>query len=270
MPMAKISGGDIHFTCHGQGAPVVMVLPQSSGPEGAGAFIDTLAENFMVVRYHPLGSGRSSPVLSPGAVSMAARAGEVVGALDALGIARAHLCCHSTGCGIGLAVVSTVPERVGGLVLMSPWTHADGHLTVMQRLRIAAARALAPRDYERFNASLLFPPAYRRAHEAGFERLAEAAGQQDAERIADRLNGILAFDARPILPGVACPTLVVTAADDQLMPAWFGREMAETIPAAELIALPDGGHMLPETQGRELAARVADFLGRRGPASFLS
>jgi len=249
MPTATTDGGDIHFTCSGDGAPVVMLLPQSSGPEGTDVFVGALAERFMVVRYDPLGSGRSSPVPTADAVSMAARAGEVAAVLDALGIERARLCCHSTGCGIGLSVASAAPERVGGLVLMSPWTHADGHLTVMQRLRIAAARALGPQNYERFNASLLFPPDYRRAHEAGFDRLEATAAQQDAARFEERLNAILAFDARAILPGIACPTLVVTAADDQLMPVWFGREMARDIPGAEFIELLGGGHMIRRPRG---------------------
>jgi aminoacrylate hydrolase len=262
MPVAKIDRGDIHYSCSGQGAPVAMLLPQSSGPQGTAAFVDSLAETFMVIRYDPLGAGRSSPAPSADAVTMRARAGEVIAVLDALGIARAWLCCHSTGCGIGLAVASAAPDRVSGLVLMSPWTHADGHLTVMQRLRIAAARALGPQDYERFNAGLLFSPDYRRAHEAAFDRLAEHAEQQDAEQIENRLNAILAFDARPILPAVACPALVVTAGDDQLMPAWFGRDMALDIPGAELIELAGGGHMIPETRGRELAFKVAEFLDR--------
>ncbi len=264
MPVAKIDRDDIHYSCSGQGEPVVMLLPHSSGPMGTEAFVDRLAEHFMVIRYDPLGAGRSSPAPTADAVTMRARAKEVLAVLDAAGIARARLCCHSTGCGIGLAVVSAVPERVDGLVLMSPWTHADGHLLVMQRLRIAVARALCPQDYERFNAALLFPPDYRRVHEPAFDRLAEAAAQQDAQQIENRLNAILSFDARPILASVACPALVVTAADDQLMPAWFGREMARGIPGAELIELPGGGHMIPETQGRELASAVSDFLGRHG------
>ena len=218
----------------------------------------------MVIRYDQRGTGRSAPALTSGAVTMAERAAEVVGLLDALGIARAHLCCHSTGCGIGLAVASGTRERVDGLILVSPWTHADGHLTTMQQLRIAAARGLDPYHYACFNASLLFPPAYRRAHEAGFKRMAAEAksAPQDAEQIANRLNAILSFDTRPLTPAIACPTLIVTADDDQLMPAWFGREMARTISASSLVELAGGGHMIPETRGSELAAAVLEFLGR--------
>jgi pimeloyl-ACP methyl ester carboxylesterase len=261
--MARVEGGDVYYTRSGSGSPVVMLLPQSSGPVGVEPFIDTLAENFMVVRYDQRGTGRSAPALTSEAMTMAGRAAEVAGLLDAIGIASAHFCCHSTGCGIGLAVASGNPERVDGLVLVSPWSHADAHLTTMQQLRIAAARGLDPYHYACFNASLLFPPAYRRTHEAGFARMAAEArsAPHDAEQISNRLNAILSFDTRPLTPAIACPTLIVTAEDDQLMPAWFGREMAQDIPGANLVELVGGGHMIPETRGGELAAAVLEFLG---------
>ncbi len=263
MPMAKVEGGDIHYTCTGSGRPVVMLLPQSRGPLGVEPFIDRLAETFTVIRYDQRGTGRSSPAPTSDAMTMAGRAAEVVGLLDAMELASVHLCCHSTGCGIGLAAVSGNPDRAEGLVLVSPWTHADAHLTTMQRLRIAAARSLDPHHYAFFNASLLFPPEYRRTHEAGFARMAAEAGSapQDAERIANRLNAILSFDTRPLTPAIAHPTLIVTSEDDQLMPAWFGREMARNMTGSRLVELTGGGHMLPETRSGELAALVSEFLG---------
>ena len=192
---------------------------------------------------------------------MAGRAGELEGLLDALGIDRALLFCHSTGCGIGLAFAASRPERVSGLVLANPWSHGDAHLTAVQRRRVAAARALDPCRYARFNAGLLFPPDYLRAHAEAFEAQAKSAAPQDAGGIEARLEAILAFDARPLAPGLSCPALVATAADDQLMPPWFGAELAALIPGAVHLALDGGGHMLPETRADALAGAVLDFLG---------
>ena len=262
MPMANIDGGDIHYERDGTGHPMIMLLPQSNGPVGTGPFLERLASDFSVIRYDQRGTGQSAPVPSEDVMSMAGRAGEVIGLMDALEIERAHLCCHSTGCGIGLSVASAHPDRTAGLVLINPWQYGDGHLTTMQQLRIAAARGLDPYRYAWFNASLLFPPNYRRTHEAGFEKMAEAAksNPQDADQIAQRLNAILAYDSRAITSSLACPTLIATGADDQLMPAWFGREMAEIIPGARLIELDGGGHMLPETRSEELAMEITGFL----------
>ena len=260
MPMAEIKGGDIHFSQQGDGAPIVMLLPQSSGPVGVTPFLASLAGSFQVIRYDQRGTGQSAPVSGPNGMGMAARAAEVVGLLDALDLPQAHLCCHSTGCGIGLSAASAYPDRVTRLVLVNPWSHGDAHLTTMQRLRVAAARALDPHRYAWFNASLLFPPEFRRDHADAFERLAQAASPQDANQIEARLEAILAFDARALAPALTCPTLIATASDDQLMPFWFGEELAALIAGASHHALDGGGHMLPETRGNELAAAVTTFL----------
>lgn len=260
MPFARTEGGGIHYEQRGGGAPLAMLLPQSSGPVGVGPFADRLAARFRVIRCDQRGAGPSTPVTAPDGMTMAGRAGELAGLFDALGIGKAHLFCHSTGCGTGLAFAASRPDRVAGLALANPWSHGDAHLTAMQRLRVAAARALDPYRYAWFNASLLFPPDYRRAHAGAFEALASNAAPQDADRIEARLEAILAFDARPLAPGLACPTLIATAADDQLMPPWFGAELAALIPGAAHMALDGGGHMLPETRADALAGVIIDFL----------
>ena len=260
MPFARTDGGDIHYEQHGGGAALAMLLPQSGGPVGVDPFVDRLAARFRVIRYDQRGTGRSAPVTGPDSMTMTGRAGELAGLLDALGIGKAHLFCHSTGCGIGLAFAASRPDRVAGLALSNPWSHGDAHLTTMQRLRVAAARALDPCRYAWFNASLLFPPDYRRAHAEAFEALASDAPPQDADRIEARLEAILAFDARPLAPRLPCPALVATAADDQLMPPWFGAELAALIPGAAHLALDGGGHMLPETRADALADAVIAFL----------
>ena len=264
MPMVECKDGDIHFERNGTGEPMVMLLPQSSGPVGVGPFLNRLGKEFSVIRYDQRGTGRSAPVPTPDGMTMAGRAEEVVALLDALKLDQAILCCHSTGCGIGVATVSVHADRIAGIALISPWSHGDTHLTTMQRLRVAAARGLDPYRYAWFNASLLFPPDYRREHAKGFETIAEAAhtSPQDADQISDRLEAILAFDSRPHLEAVSCPTLVVTGADDQLMPDWFGRELAAGIPHAKLVALTGGGHMLPETRSDDVSNAVCAFFGK--------
>ncbi len=83
---------------------------------------------------------------------------------------------------------------------------------------------------------------------------------QDAEEISLRLNAILSYDTRPFTPYIACPTLIVSARDDQLMPAWHGRNLAKHIPTSSFIELEEGGHMIPETQSRQLAVAIMAFL----------
>lgn len=260
MPFATVHGARIHHEITGSGQPMVLVLPQSSGPDGHGALIEALARKHLVLTYDQRGTGRSDA--APPGQSIDSLAEDLGALMQTLGFEPAHLVCHSTGCGVGQALAAAHRAQVASLVLASPWTHADSHLSVMQNLRIAAARALDPESYARFNASLLFPPEFRRAHESGFARLAQDAHArpQDADDIARRLNAILAFDARPTWPSIRCPTLVMTARDDQLMPSWFAAEAAAAIAGARLLEFDGGGHMLPQTRSGEFADAVTAFL----------
>ena len=262
MPLADVGGAQLSYQVIGDGTPLVLLLPQSSGPAGRQAFVDELAQRHTVVSYDQRGTGASSA--SPGSMSMADQGADVVGLLDALGFEQVALVCHSTGCGIGLSLAASDPRRVRSLVLATPWTYADKHLSTMQNLRIAAARALDPQQYARFNAALLFSPEFRRANQAGFDQLAAQAlaNPHDAEQIAARLQAILAFDSRPLLPTIGCPTLVAASSDDQLMPAWFARQAAQAIAGARYQEFDGGGHMLPETRTPELVAAIEEFLAR--------
>ena len=77
LPLAQTPTGPISYTRSGIGAPLVLCLPQSSGPMGVGPFIDALVEDFSVVRYDQRGTGGSPPPVDPAAVTMADRAEEV-------------------------------------------------------------------------------------------------------------------------------------------------------------------------------------------------
>jgi aminoacrylate hydrolase len=260
MPFAIVDGARIHHEIAGTGPPLVLVLPQSTGPSGHAALIEALARRHRVLTWQQRGTGRSDA--APPGQSIEALAGDLSALMQAVGFARAHLVCHSTGCGIGQALAAAHPARAASLVLAAPWTHADAHLTVMQNLRKTAAALMDPESYARFNAALLFPPQFRRAHEAGFARMAAAMRDQpqDAADIARRLDAILAFDARPLWRSIACPTLVLTARDDQLMPCWCAAETAAGIVGARQLEFDGGGHMLPETCRERFVDEVLAFL----------
>ena len=136
---------------------------------------------------------------------MAGRAAELAQLFDALEIDRAHLFCHSTGCGVGLSLAAACPDRVAGLVLANPWSHGDAHLTTLQRLRVAAARALDPYCYAWFNASLLFPPDYRRAHAKAFENLGQERGAAGCRPHRGQAGGDPGFRRSPAGTGPDLP-----------------------------------------------------------------
>jgi len=50
-------------------------------------------------------------------------------------------------------------------------------------------------------------------------------------------------DSRPTLKGIRCPTLVLVGDSDELTPPERAAEIAEGIPDAELVVVPECGHL---------------------------
>lgn len=260
MPMARVRGTELHYEIKGTGTPLVLTAGQGTGAQARARLIEGLARDHAVLTYDQRGTGRSERVAQGQPIEELAE--DIADLMDAVGFRQADVMGLSTGTGMATALAVRHPERVVRLVLGAPWTHGDPDLRVLQDTRKAAARALPPDAYSRFNSILLYPPEYRREHFEHFERMAHAAlaSPQDAAGIAARLDAIVAFDARPLYAHVRCPTLVLGARDDLVMPTWFAEDAARAIPGARLVILDGGGHMFPETRTDEFLAGVLPFL----------
>ncbi|MGW5678898.1 alpha/beta fold hydrolase [Streptomyces sp. NPDC003860] len=58
------------------------------------------------------------------------------------------------------------------------------------------------------------------------------------------------------------PALVAWAAEDKVMPPEHGRRLAELLPGARHVEIPDSYTLIPEDRPAELAAHMAEFLAR--------
>lgn len=260
MPQAVVGGVRIHYELEGEGPPLVLTTGQGTGHEARAALVSGLAREHRVLSYDQRGTGRSEPAVQ--GQSMQQLADDIVALMDDAGFARAHVVGLSTGTGKATALAARHPSRVERLVLGAPWTHADAELQALQEMRKAAARTMPPEHHAQFNSLLIYPPEYRRLHAARFAALAQRARRvpQDAEGIAARLDAILAFDARTLYPQLRCPTLVVGARDDLVMPVWHAQEAASLIPGAQLLTFEHGGHLFAETRTEAFLETVLPFL----------
>lgn len=260
MPEALVAGARLHYDITGRGDPLVLTAGQGTGGDARAELVDGLARRYTVLTYDPRGTGRSERVAEGQPIE--ALADDVRALMDVAGFARARVIGVSTGAGKATALAAMHPERVSRLVLAAPWTHGDEHLTRMQGLRKVAAASLPPDHYAHLNATLLYPPDYLRRHRARLDEVARAAiaAPPDPVRIAARLDAILAFDARRHYPRIACPTLVVGARDDLIMPHWFAADAAAAIGGARLVLLDHGGHLFVESRTADFLALALDFL----------
>ena len=69
------------------------------------------------------------------------------------------------------------------------------------------------------------------------------------------------IDARPLLAQISCPTLVLVGALDLICGPTQGRLIADVVPGAELVTVPDCGHFIPAEAPEVFRREVVGFAG---------
>jgi pimeloyl-ACP methyl ester carboxylesterase len=70
-------------------------------------------------------------------------------------------------------------------------------------------------------------------------------------------------DSDAMLQTIDCPTLVLCGREDELCPPEVHEHMARGIPRADLVVLPDCGHLSPMESPAEVASSICRLLERR-------
>jgi pimeloyl-ACP methyl ester carboxylesterase len=68
-------------------------------------------------------------------------------------------------------------------------------------------------------------------------------------------------DSRPLLPNISCPTMVLVGDGDELTPPELAKEIAGSITAAQLVVVPDCGHLSTLEKPDAVNAALAEWLG---------
>jgi proline iminopeptidase len=69
------------------------------------------------------------------------------------------------------------------------------------------------------------------------------------------------IDVRPLLAKINCPTLVLVGALDLICGPAQGRVVADAVPGAELVIVPDSGHFIPAEAPESFREEVIKFAG---------
>jgi pimeloyl-ACP methyl ester carboxylesterase len=169
------------------------------------------------------------------------------------------LCGTSMGGMLALEVQRQSPQRVKSMAILASSARPDTPDLI--RLRSEAivlfeqGRML---DVLQANVPFAFDPAHAQALVPRYLAMMQRAGA--AQLVAQNRAIMARIDSRPLLPCIACPTLVVVGASDLLTPPEHAREMAALIPGARLEILPRCGHLLTWEQPQRVNALLADWL----------
>jgi pimeloyl-ACP methyl ester carboxylesterase len=266
----------------------VSTLTMGAGPDvvcihGLGAtkasFFDTAAALTRAgYRVHALDlpgfGGSSKPLAGPYSARWFAET--VIGVMDELGIARAHLVGNSMGGRVAIEVGLRAPERAAGLALLSPavaFVKRDWHPLV--RL-LRPELGLLPHSLGRARVARQFwgmfadpdqvDPSVADVVVDEFQRIYGSAGARVAFLTAARNIYLERPFGRggfyPRLAELEAPTMFVWGACDRIIPPGFKRYVAQWLDAAEQIVLDDCGHVPQVERPKQTIGLLRRFFAR--------
>ena len=266
MPYISLGDFGLHVEQSGSGFPLILISGVTGLAQQWREQAPFLADSFSVVLHDQRGVGASDPG-SP-TCSIEQMAADVVALMDALDIRRAHLVGHATGGSVAQCIAIDHPKRVAALAVISGWAKPDAYFRRLFLNRRRILEGLGPLAFLE-NASLnLFPADWIAANDAALavQEAQYAATFPGVETMLHRIDAVLGFDRSSELSRIAAPTLVMTAADDAVVPLYLVQALTRAIPRAELKIFPSGGHGFSRLYPREFCHAILPFLRAHTPA----
>jgi pimeloyl-ACP methyl ester carboxylesterase len=242
MPRFENPWGATHYLVEGSGTPVLLVHGVGSHLETWDGVAAVLSRKFKVVRYDLRGHGISSKV--PGPYSLDMFAGDAVGLLDHLGIARTHVAGHSLGGMIAITLAARHALRVDRLAVLSSAAGRTDEERQKVMERIALIAHAIPGDHFKNSLSRWFTDEFRDANPELMEAYAARNKENDPACYAAAYTVLATGDVEPDLPRVKAPTLIVTGEHDLGSNPRMARFIHAGITHSELRILPRLRHSI--------------------------
>lgn len=188
---------------------------------------------------------------------------EIAGQILASAPPRFSLAGLSMGGYVAFEIMRQAPERVARLALVDTSARPDTPgKTQARHDQIALAEAGRLREV----ADILYPrwvgPARRDDPELR-NTVRQMADETGAGAFIRQQTAIMNRpDSRPGLGEIECQTLVVVGVDDEVTPLDCAEEMAEGIPGARLLVIPDCGHLSALEQPRIVTRALTAWLSQ--------
>ena len=84
---------------------------------------------------------------------------------------------------------------------------------------------------------------------------------QDRQRMVSAWREAMAFDSRPRLAEIKCPTLVIAASNDRAVPFHHAKMLHDSIEGSQLVVIEGTDHALIWERPEEFVQVTEEFLG---------
>ncbi|MBM4467524.1 MAG: alpha/beta hydrolase [Chloroflexi bacterium] len=281
-----VNGLQVHYKIAGQGEPTLVLL------HGFGASVfswrevmEPLSEIGTVIAFDRPAFGlteRPLPPFIPPNVG-GERGGEsdspyraeaqvelTVGLLDELGVERAVLVGNSAGGTIAMLTALAYPQRVQALVLVDAAVYGHGgslglvrllaDTPQMQRIGPLVARRIRTWGQD-FARSAWHDPSQITAEVwEGYTKPLQVENWDRA--LWEMMRASRSHDLAEQLAEIRVPCLVITGDDDRIVPTEQSIRLADELPDAALVVIPDCGHVPHEECPEAFLQAVTGFLDK--------
>jgi pimeloyl-ACP methyl ester carboxylesterase len=252
---ADIPEGQIHYRVEGNGNPILLLHMAVASSDEYSRVMHFLSPKYRAVAMDFLGAGDSDA--SPYQYQVIDHAKTVVSFMDAIGIKKASLVGQFNGAMIAGEVALNWPERVDKLVLAGTgfWEESE---------------AIALNEPTNFTTTVEIKP--DGSHLLEWWRRACLWGDYPLEILEERVLEYVkagprgeeahwagaAYDLKPRLPLITCPTLVLDAPGYPFH--YLAKDVKNLIPDSKLTTIENGPMYLDRAMPKEFAEAIMSFL----------
>jgi pimeloyl-ACP methyl ester carboxylesterase len=286
MPKARVNGINLYYEEIGQGAPLVFVHEFAGDARSWHLQMRFFARRYRAIAFNARGYPPSDVPEDPAVYSQQQAAEDIRGLLDALGIAKAHVCGLSMGGYATLHFGLNHPDRALSLVVAGcGYGSVTTDRTAFQKDAELTARRFEEQGMAKTADMYSRGPTrvqFMDKDPMGWQEFHEQLAAGSAKGHALTLRGVQmtrpsVFELGDRMEKLDVPTLVMTGDEDEpcLEPGIY---MKRKIPTAGLVVIPKSGHTINLEEPDVFNRAVLDFLTavdagrwpRRNPASISS
>ena len=251
-----IPEGQMHYRFEGEGDPIIFLHMSVGSSDEYSGVLHFISKKYRGIAVDFLGFGDSDP--APRAYLDMDHAKTVHSFMDSLGIKKASIVGQHYGSRVAVEVALNWPERVNKLVLAGP-----GFWDVSE--------AIALNEPPNFTTRVELKP--DGSHLMEWWRRSGLWGDYSLEILEERVIEYIkagprgeeshwagaAYDLKPRLPLIACPTLVLDATHYPFH--YLAQEVKKLIPNSKITTIENGPMYLDRAWPKEFAEAILNFLG---------
>ena len=265
MPKLDTQGISLYYERLGNLAnpPVLLISGLGGIGKSWGPQVALFAERYHIILPDQRGTGQTTHAADGYTTPQLAT--DMASLIEHVALGPVHVVGSSTGGAVAQHLALEHPARVRSLTIASSFARFDDFMRREFEVRRKMAAEWDRRDMFAGYALFLFSPRFTREHPEQvadwIDRATNAPTEAGDREIAlKRIDMIAAHDALPRVGQIGKPTLVICGDRNLCTPLPLSEEIAQGVPGAELVVIPDAGELIELEKPEKFFEVVSTFI----------